>query len=166
MTLETVFPILLGAAAILVGMLLLSSVLFSKAAKAREFERKRLLSQAELAFLGQLRAALPDHHVLAQVSTAALLKPHPGLDRKAWWAARGKIAQKIVDFVVLYPRTGDVVNIIELDDRSHNARKDAARDAIMAEGGYETVRFGPRPSYEDVVSRLASLRAANEGGAA
>lgn len=63
------------------------------------------------------------------------------------------ISQKIVDFAVIDPESGDVRAIIELDDRTHDPAKDAKRDAMLIEGQYRVIRFTGR-----VASMEASVR--------
>jgi Protein of unknown function (DUF2726) len=78
-----------------------------------------------------------------------------GPDRKQANAARNRFAQKIVDFVVVTRETAEVVAIIELDDRTHSAAKDARRDAMTASAGYRTIRINSKPR-----STTDSLKAA------
>ena len=55
--------------------------------------------------------------------------------------------------------TAEVAAVVELDDRSHNAEKDAARDALMACGGYDIVRISVADRFD-----ARSLRARLFGG--
>ena len=133
----------------------------SRAMKPRvRLERRVLLTKAELDLLAILRAQLPRHHVNCQVAMGALLKPRPGLNRKSYSLSRNKVSQKVVDFVVMDPETGMVDAVIELDDSTHDARKDAARDALLAQGQYRVIRIPskPRPTRENVAKRLSDLR--------
>ena len=65
----------------------------------------------------------------------------PRSEGKAHMRLRGMFAQKFVDFVAQDRKTGAIVAIIELDDRTHKADKDARRDAMLASAGYKTVRW-------------------------
>lgn len=100
-----------------------------------------LLTANEREFFGRLRAALPDHVVLAQVAMGALITTERGLSNSARASARGRFSQKIVDFVVLDASAAKVLCLVELDDRSHRPERDALRDAITSKAGYRTVRF-------------------------
>lgn len=100
-----------------------------------------ILSDNELEFFHRLHRALPDYHVFPQVAVNALLKVAPAVPKKRYHATRNRFAQKHVDFVVCERDTLAVVAIIELDDRTHVAEKDMARDRMLEAGGYRTIRF-------------------------
>ena len=85
--------------------------------------------------------------------------PSPGLSRSDWWSNYGRYSQKIVDFVVVDLETAEVAAVVELDDRSHDTEKDAARDALMACGGYDVVRISVNERLD-----ARSLRARLFGG--
>ena len=75
----------------------------------------------------------------------AVLDPAvPRSDGKAFMSIRGRFAQKIIDFVAQDKKTGDIVAIIELDDRTHNEVKDAKRDTMLASAGYRTIRWNSK----------------------
>lgn len=124
-------------------------------------ERRPLLTKAELDLLALLRSALPGHLIGCQVSMGALLQPRRGINRRAASLARNKISQKVVDFAVIDPATGFVEAVIELDDSTHDARRDAARDRLLAQGRYRVIRIPsrPRPSAESIRPHLAVLGA-------
>ena len=145
--------------AFVVFVLLAAIALFGRQHETRaSLERRAFLTPAELNLLTILRRHFPHHHVNCQVSMGALLKPTRGLDRKASRAARNRISQKVVDFVVIDPETGHVETIIELDDASHDARKDADRDRLLSQGHYRIVRIPskPQPTPDNVAARLAT----------
>ena len=89
-----------------------------------------------------------------------LLQPQRGLSRKEFWQTRNRFGQKIVDFVAIDPDSGSVEAVIELDDASHDARKDQARDALLAMGQYRVIRIlsKPRPTEASVRAATASLQ--------
>ena len=127
--------------------------------RRHRIERKRLLTPTEVRFWRLLVAAVPDHAVFSQVAMGAMLKPVSGLSRSDWWSNYGRYSQKIVDFVVVDLQTAEVAAVVELDDRSHNADNDAARDALMACGGYDVVRISVNDRFD-----ARSLRAQLFGG--
>jgi len=106
-------------------------------------KRRALLTANELEFLNRLEAAVPEIRFHAQVAMGALLEPAfpKKLDRRAYMSIRGTFSQKVVDFVAQDRRSGDVVAVIELDDRTHDASKDGRRDAMLREGAYKDVRW-------------------------
>ena len=127
--------------------------------RRHRIERKRLLTPTEVRFWHLLVAAVPDYAVFSQVAMGAMLKPVSGLSHSDWWSNYGRYSQKIVDFVVVDLQTAEVAAVVELDDRSHNAEKDAARDALMACGGYDVVRISVNDRFD-----ARSLRARLFGG--
>ncbi|KMO11608.1 hypothetical protein SQ03_26655 [Methylobacterium platani JCM 14648] len=151
-------PGLLAAGLLLLGLAALAIVLRGRA--AARIERKPFLTRAEIDVLDLLRRALPAHHVSCQVSMGALLTPRRGLSRKEFWRTRNLFGQKIVDYVAIDPATGEVAAVIELDDASHDARKDRARDALLAAGQYRVIRIPskPRPSEASVREATEALR--------
>ena len=101
---------------------------------------KPLLTKREREAMAALREALPRHGIYPQVAMGALLKPKPGLPVKKRASVRNAFSQKIVDFVLEDPDTGELI-IVEVDDATHNAAKDKRRDAMTATAGYRTVRI-------------------------
>jgi len=107
---------------------------------------RTLLTANELDFLLRLEAAVPEIRFHAQVAMGALLEPAftKGSDARAYMSVRGTFSQKVVDFVAQERRTGTVLAIIELDDRTHDSAKDEKRDAMLRQGGYRVVRWQSR----------------------
>jgi hypothetical protein len=131
-----------GAAA--VGLAILKAKLGGASGEAK-FKAKALLTANELEFLGRLEAAAPELRFFPQVAMGALLDPAvPRSDRKAYYRLRGMFSQKIVDFVAQRRADGQIVAIIELDDRTHDADKDARRDEMLRSAGYRTVRWNSK----------------------
>jgi hypothetical protein len=109
----------------------------------------QILTPNEAEFFGRLRAALPDHYVFPQVAMSAIIAPK-GYARSRQ-AAFNQIARKRVDFVICTDRLKLVV-LVELDDRTHDARRDAKRDAMTRSAGIRTIRFSSsrRPSVPEI----------------
>jgi very-short-patch-repair endonuclease len=88
-----------------------------------------------------IERSLPNCRVHAQVAMGALVKAKTGLSKAQHAAVRNRFNQKIVDFVLEDRSTGNVVALVELDDRTHDAAKDSRRDALTLAAGYRTVRI-------------------------
>lgn len=121
-------------------------------------QARPLLTQREREVLVLIERAVPHARVYGQVALGALLRAAPGQNRSERAIARNGFSQKIVDFVIESRVTGTVLALVELDDRSHDAAKDAQRDAMTAAAGYRTVRL-PAGSHdaESVAAALAEF---------
>lgn len=121
---------------------------------------KRFMTRREQAMRAAIEQILPMYRVHAQVAMGALLKVPSRPGRRSTPAARNAFAQKIVDFVVENPATGEVVALIEIDDGSHRADKDRRRDEMTAAAGYRTLRVpaSATPELPDVVKIVGVLR--------
>ena len=100
------------------------------------------MTDNELEFFGRLVAALPGYYIFPQVAMSALLEPAGGNTKQAH-GDRLRIAQQRVDYVVC-DQNGDLVAVVELDDRTHSHAKDQLRDARLEQAGIKTVRFQSR----------------------
>lgn len=118
--------------------------------------KKKLLTDNENEFMRRLERALPEYHVMAQVSMGALMDPSPQFEH-----LRYKYASKIVDYVICQKGTKEVVALVELDDRTHDVKKDAdaARDMLTASAGYKTLRWDSRrkPSVTQIRNQVLAL---------
>jgi hypothetical protein len=126
---------------------------------AAKFKPKALLTSNELEFLARLEAAMPELRFFAQVAMGALLDPAvPRSDSRAYYRLRGMFSQKIVDFVAQDRESGSIVALIELDDRTHDAGKDAKRDAMLISAGYRIIRWHSKtkPDAAAIRSQLRS----------
>jgi len=110
-------------------------------AGALRVEPRRLMTERERRVIAMIEAAAPGCRVHAQVAMGALMDARKGLDRKRRRSIRNRFDRKIVDYVLEDRASGDVVAIVELDDRTHNAAKDEARDRLTAAAGYITIRL-------------------------
>lgn len=126
--------------------------------KQPDFVAKPFLTPNELEFLQRLEAALPEMRIHAQVAMGALLAPavRRGEDASKHSSARNRFAQKICDYVIQRRDTGKVAAIVELDDRTHRADKDAARDSMTDQAGYRTIRWQSKnkPSREEIRAKV------------
>lgn len=102
---------------------------------------RELMTKRERIVCGFIEQAMPSTRVHAQVSMGAILQPVRGLDRSRATTVRNRFSSKRVDFLLEDRASGDVIAIVELDDRTHNARQDAQRDQMTARAGYTTIRL-------------------------
>lgn len=138
--------------AVLVGLVVIS--LTSKGRGRRgSFAKKRLATPHEQTMYWRLVEALPpsEYIVLAQVSFGALLNARQG-------ASRYSFSQKIADFVVT-DKSFTVLAVVELDDSSHRGKeeRDAQRDAMLIEAGYQVLRYPRVPDVAKLRNDLAPL---------
>lgn len=121
---------------------------------------KPLLTARERAALQLLEEACPQFRVLPQVAMGALLKVQgrQGADYGALRSMRNRFDRKIVDFVLVSRDDFAVRYVVELDDASHDGKadKDLARDQMLQEAGYRTVRI-PKGRLPGVEAIRASL---------
>ncbi len=124
-------------------------------------QSKPLLTPNETEFFHRLQRALSAYHVFPQVPFAALLTVDRKLSRKARWSIRVRFDRKIADFVVCERVSLKVIAIIELDDRTHDAKADRDRDAITKAAGYQTFRFQSKqkPSEAEIAALFQHAQA-------
>lgn len=131
----------------LAGIVLLAMGLILALVWARRvrFRRISVMTPNEQEFHGRLLEAFPDCEIWPQVPLLALLRPDAREGSRSFWVAFKQISNARVDWVIA--RDMEVVAVIELDDRSHDARRDARRDQILKSCGYRVLRFqsGKRP---------------------
>ncbi|MBC8737328.1 DUF2726 domain-containing protein [Paraburkholderia sp. UCT31] len=132
----------------------------STVARGARLTAKSLLTRNEKLFFEQLARALPSHYIFPQVSMGALMTAKGGESGDSG-KLRNQFNRKIVDFVVADSNL-DVVALIELDDASHNNKRDtdAARDRMTAEAGFVTLRYESRskPTAEVLRRDILKLR--------
>jgi len=112
-----------------------------------------VLTRAEIAFhriLSQAVSRIGGLHVCPQMAMSAFIQPRAGLDEARHLATFRSFSQKRPDFV-LVDAEWRVRLIVELDDSSHDAGRDAERDRLTLAAGIPTVRFaGGRRSVDEV----------------
>lgn len=144
---------------IFLGIVLLAIVLaqvwLKGTKKTGAYRARSLMTANEAEFFGRLVTALPDHYIFPQVAMSALIEPATS-DKKKAHSDRLRIAQQRVDYVVC-DKACKIVVVVELDDRTHSASKDQARDARLLEGGLRTVRFQSKskPSVDSLRAAIA-----------
>ena len=120
------------------------------------YRRHTIMTENEREFYRRILDACPNCQVWPQVPILALVRPDAKEGSRAFWMAFKRISNTRVDWVVVQDM--EVLAIVELDDRSHDARKDAQRDRILKSCGYRVVRFSssrrpdPRQIHEAIFS--------------
>jgi len=122
---------------------------------------RRLMTERERRVIVLIEAAVPSCRVHAQVAMAALIDCTSGLDRNQRTSVRNRFDRKMIDFVLEDRATGDILGLVELDDRTHNDAKDRARDEITNAAGYRTIRLpaGKHPDRATVRDRILAALA-------
>ena len=140
---------LAGSAAL--GILLVLVLFLTRKSRYR---RSTIMTENEREFYERLLAACPDCQIWPQVPILALVRPDAKEGSRAFWMAFKRISNTRVDWAIV--KDLEVLAIVELDDRSHDARKDAQRDRILKSCGYRVVRFSssrrpdPRQIHEAI----------------
>jgi hypothetical protein len=107
-----------------------------------------LMTESEIRFYRVLQMAVPKELVFPQVGMAAVVRPSYAAADSRFTPAFRAISQKRIDFVVCDRDSMEVRCLVELDDSTHDARRDEARDAITAIAGYRTVRVRAGRRYD------------------
>ena len=100
-----------------------------------------LMTKRERIVCAFIERAVPQARVHAQVSMGAILRPAAGLDMSRSTTVRNRFSSKRIDFLLEDRASGAIIAIVEMDDRTHNARQDAERDRMTARAGYTTIRL-------------------------
>lgn len=122
-------------------------------------QAKPILTDNEREFFQRLQQALPTMHVFPQVAANAILKVESGVSRKEHYSTRGQFSQLHVDFVVCERESLNVMAVIELDDRTHNAEKDKKRDGYFEQAGHKVIRYPSKnkPTVAQIEAQFAQL---------
>lgn len=122
-------------------------------------KRSPLTNREREMFLA-LSSALPEYVVLAQVALSALLTTNSR-------PTRNRFDRKVADFVICSKQLA-VVTVIELDDSSHDNKKekDADRDAMLKNAGYHTIRYKNVPDSQTIRDAISELLLKTSGLAA
>ncbi|MGY3582128.1 hypothetical protein ACVIGB_000948 [Bradyrhizobium sp. USDA 4341] len=107
----------------------------------------------ELEFARLLETALPGYHIQAKVALSVLLDDFTAL--------RHHLSRNFVDFLVQDDQTGQVIALVELDDRGVAIARDRERDLSLLQAGYRLVRFDlfSWPSRETVEFEVLGYQA-------
>lgn len=137
----------------LVGVGLLAA--FALRGRRPRFRARPLMTDNEREFHARLTRALRAEAALyPQVPILALLEPAAKPRSAAFRSAFRAISNRRVDWVVEHGRE---ITVIELDDRTHDRRADARRDALLSRCGYRVLRYQSRakPGIDEIRRDLA-----------
>ncbi|MFM0051497.1 DUF2726 domain-containing protein [Caballeronia grimmiae] len=128
------------------------AVIASKAVAKPRYRAVPLLTSNEKEFFERLRRALPEALIFPQVAMSAIIEPIS--NGKQGTIDFRRISQKLVDYAV-YDRQLALVAVVELDDRTHDAARDAVRDGYLASAGIRTIRFQSKAKPDENGIRAA-----------
>jgi very-short-patch-repair endonuclease len=150
---DTVLFVLICSLLIAIALLVLACLGRRRPRGKHKYLPKQLLTPNEKEFFGRLRKAVPEYAIQSQVCMGALMDGRHSSGKHL--RTRAKFSQKIVDYALLDDKL-NVILLIELDDRTHDPIKDAARDAMTNEAGYRTLRIESRakPSVMDLRAQI------------
>lgn len=141
--------------------LIVLCVVFLRKGKNKSLYKKRVfLTQNEKDCFVYLKKIFPDFIVCPQVSMGAVIEPNLFKNKSQQTILRNKVQSKVIDFVILNSSDMEVAFVIELDDRSHDNKKeqDNLRDANLLNAGIVTVRFrrikGKFPTRKEILDKL------------
>jgi len=118
-----------------------------------------IMTANEQEFFNRLRQAFQGH-VFPQVAMSALITPQRPQSDKRWIGDFRRISQKRVDYALFTPAM-ELVAIVELDDKTHNARADRQRDALLESAKVPVLRWvsSKKPTVAEIRARLLELQA-------
>ena len=116
----------------------------TQTAQSAESPATQAADRARTANVLPADGTLTDCTVFAQVPLAALLTTSDHHDRNRY-------DRKIADFLIC-TKTLTPIAVIELDDSTHDNKiaKDADRDAMLRNAGYQTIRYRNYPSPDQL----------------
>lgn len=129
---------------IILAIIVIILALLKPAISGLEIEGKPILTDNEKEFFHRLQRSLPDYHVFPQVAVNAILQVSKNVKKARRFGIRNRFSQLHVDYLICEKNTLAVMAVIELDDRTHKAAKDAARDRMLETGGYRVIRFASK----------------------
>lgn len=127
---------------ILIGTLIAMIVLWRTLSARPSYQPTSLMTANEWEFFNRLRVAVPEAQIFPQVGMAALITPKRRMGRSVTRDFY-RIAAKRLDYAVCNAH-GQLICVIELDDRTHDQHGDRARDAWLASAGITCRRWHSR----------------------
>lgn len=130
-------------------------------ARLNQYIAQDIMTGNEAEFFNRLVRANPQGYVFPQVAMSALIAPTVR-NASARLTAFRRISQKRVDYAI-YTDKLELICIVELDDRTHDARRDAERDELMLSAGIPTLRWESKfkPSEFEIRKAFETLRPSN-----
>jgi hypothetical protein len=127
-------------------------------ARRPRYRRQSIMTENEREFYQRLLKACPDCEIWPQVPLLALIRPDAKEGTRTFWLAFKLISNTRVDWVIAQDM--QVLAIVELDDRSHDAKRDAKRDQILKSCGYRVLRFPSkgRPDPQQIHDAIFQTR--------
>jgi very-short-patch-repair endonuclease len=154
---QTSSSIVTVAAWALVILVVIAILLRLEGASRRRYSSRSVMTPNEVEFFRRLMAAMRPGYVFPQVAMSALIEPKRA--GRAGLKALRRISQKRVDYT-LHDEDLSLICVVELDDRTHDPRRDAERDRLLKAAGIPTLRWNstPRPSVAEIRGRVSALR--------
>ena len=115
-----------------------------------KFKLKQIMTKNEIEFFQRLRKSLPEYEIFPQVAIGALLDP-VSANKSELIKNRNRINQKRIDYAI-YSKDFELICIVELDDRTHDSKKDIERDRYFRSAGVRTIRWqsNNKPSVDQI----------------
>ena len=160
-TLILVIILVIGIAAIVIGLTLLK--ITNKKIELKEapyFRKKALLNEAEQVLFFRLIEAMPSYYVLTQVRLADIVGIKKGTNN--WQSWQNKINRKSVDFVIV-DKTLAILACIELDGKTHELEKrqkaDKDKDEALKAANIPIIRIArsKMPSAEEIKASMKTI---------
>lgn len=119
--------------------LLAAAAAGKKTTNSSEFFSQKPLSEAEQVAYWRLKEACgEDKVVMPQVAFSSFIRTKGG-NKKERASNFARARQKVADFVICN-KDFSIYGIVEIDDKTHKAEKDALRDKITEAAGIKTFR--------------------------
>lgn len=134
--------------------LILLFIKFTELTK-KKYTSKPLMTDNEKEFYFRLKSSLPEYHVFSQVALGAILLPNYRQNTSQFNSVRATFAQKIADYVIC-DGSLNVIAVIELDDKTHDKKKDVERDRMISQAGYKVLRWDSKnkPTSLEIKNRV------------
>jgi hypothetical protein len=145
-------------AAVALALVVVAAFLALGRRRAPPVVSRPVLTEAEVVFhrkLVQAVSRIGGLEAFPQMAMSAFLQPRPGMSRGDHLATFRRFSQKRPDFVLVDP-SWRVRLIVELDDSTHDAARDAERDRLTRAAGIPTARFANarRITSEEIARRI------------
>lgn len=122
------------------------------------WKKKTFLTGNELEFFNRLKKANNDRfHICPQVSMGALVDLTVSEKHPDYWDLKQKYAMKICDYVLCDKTTMEPKLVIELDDITHDFKKDTMRQNFLKKAGIDSLRFWSKdkPDVSNLIDILS-----------